>query len=149
MATASTTSNRQVSSGNKISVEINGKSVGLIKSIRCSDSYGLTEATGIGDINVQEWVPTVARHSLSVQSMVLFKNSLLQEGVTLKHGDEALLGVVFSIVINDKDMNGTRTYFGCSYDSGELDISANQITSASCQFKALGVTNANDFRMNS
>lgn len=132
--------NLQVRTGNKITVKINGKDVGLIQSIRSSDNYGLQEASGIGDIHVTEYVPSTAMHSLSVQTMVLYKNSLLQAGVSPENGDIVLTGLVFDIVITDKDKGVLRTYLSCSYDSGDLEVSAHKIVSANCQFKALNVT---------
>jgi len=135
------TTNIKVRSGNRTVVMFDGKQVGMIQSIRASDSYQMEPAGGIGDIHVQEYVPTTAQHSISVQQMVLYKGTLRQLGISLENGDEALKGSVFDIVTMDKNGETIRKYTGCSFDSGDLEISAHRIMSASCQFKALDVSN--------
>jgi hypothetical protein len=137
--------NLKVRTGNKIVLKVNGQDVGLIQSIRCSHNYGLEHAVGIGGIKVTEYVPSRSSYALSVNSMVLYTGSLLQAGVTLADGEDALKGIVFDIVITDTHTTngGSRTYLNCSYDSGEIEVSANKIVSASCQFKALTVASGN------
>lgn len=71
---------------------------------------------------------------------MLYTGSLRQLGVTVENGDDALKGNVFDIVTMDKNGETLRKYIGCSYDSGDLEISAHKILSSSCQFKALDVS---------
>lgn len=132
--------NLKVRSGNRIVVVFDGKQIGMVRSVRASDSYGLDAASGIGDIHVQEHVPTVATHSISVSSMVLIKGSMLEAGIATENGDAALQGLVFDLEIYSKD-DGVlmRKYVGCSYDSGDIDVTAHQILVQSGQFKALDV----------
>ena len=131
-------SNRKVQSGNRIVVEFDGKLVGMIQSVRPSNSYGLEAASGLGDIHVQEHVPSVATHTLSVSRMVLLKGNLTEVGIIPQNGDEALSGLVFDFCIYDKDTGALKgKYIGCSFDSGDTDISAHRIVSASATFKAL------------
>lgn len=135
------TQNQQVQSGNRIVVELDGKTVGLIQSLRMSDSYGLEDASGIGDIHVVEHVPSKAVHSLSVSQMVLKRGHLRDRGISLENGDAALEGLVFDIAVYSKDTGEKlRSYKSCSYDSGDLDVSAHRIVMASGQLKALDVT---------
>ena len=134
------TTNIKLRSGNRTVVILDGQQVGLIQSIRSSDSYGLQEASGIGDIHVAEYVPTTATHTISVQQLVLYKGTLRQLGISLENGDEALKGTVFDIVTMDRNGEVLRKYTGCSYDSGDLEISAHRVISSSCQFKALDVS---------
>lgn len=134
------TTNIKVRSGNRTVVLLDGKQVGLIQSVRSSDSYGLEAVGGLGDIHVQEHVPTTAIHSLSIQQLVLYTGTLRQLGLSLENGDEALKGIVFDIVTMDKNGEVLRKYTGCSYDSGDLEVSAHRVISASCQFKALDVS---------
>jgi len=134
------TTNIKVRSGNRTVVLLDGQQVGLIQSVRSSDSYGLEAVSGLGDIHVAEHVPTTAVHSLSVQQLVLYTGSLRQLGLSLENGDDALKGRVFDIVTMDKNGEVLRKYTGCSYDSGDLEVSAHRAISASCQFKALDVT---------
>lgn len=135
------TTNIKVRSGNRTVVMLDGKQVGMIQSIRSSDSYQMEAAGGIGDIHVQEYVPTTAQHSITVQQMVLYSGTLRQLGISLENGDDALKGAVFDIVTMDKNGETIRKYTGCSFDSGDLEISAHKILSSSAQFKALDVKN--------
>ncbi len=132
--------NLKVRSGNRIVVVFDGKQIGMVRSVRANDSYGLEAASGIGDIHVQEHVPSMATHSLSVSAMVLIKGAMLEAGIATENGDMALKGNVFDLEVFDKD-TGTllRKYVGCSYDSGDIDVSAHQIVVQSAQFKALDV----------
>jgi hypothetical protein len=134
------TTNIKVRSGNRTVVFFDGKQVGLIQSVRSSDSYGLEPVSGIGDIHVKEHVPTTATHSLSVQQLVLYTGTLRQLGIAVENGDDALKGVVFDIVQMDKGGEVLRKYTGCSFDSGSLEVSAHRVISSSCEFKALDVS---------
>ena len=134
------TTNIKVRSGNRTIVLLDGKQVGLIQSVRASDSYALEPASGIGDIHVQEYVPTTATHTLSISQLVLYSGSLRQLGLSVENGDDALKGMVFDIVTMDKTGETLRKYTGCSFDSGDLEISAHKVLSSSCQFKALDVS---------
>jgi len=130
--------NLKVRSGNKIVVVFDGKQIGMVQSVRPSDSMGLEAASGIGDIHVQEHVATQAVHAISVSAMVLIKGAMSDAGLTLGTGDEALKGLVFEIEIYDKDQTTMLyKYVGCSFDSGDMDISAHRIIMQSAQFKAL------------
>ncbi len=133
--------NIKVRSGNRIVVVFDGKQIGMVQSVRASDGYGLEAASGIGDIHVQEHVPTVASHSISVSSMVLIKGAMLEAGIATENGDAALLGLVFDLEIYDKDTGALlRKYMGLSYDSGDIDVSAHRIVVQSGQLKALDVS---------
>ncbi len=132
--------NIKVRSGNRIVVMFDGKQIGMVRSVRANDSFNLEAASGIGDIHVQEHVPTMASHSISVSAMTLIKGAMLQAGIATENGDAALLGLVFDLEIFDKDTGSLlRKYVGCSYDSGDIDVSAHQIVVQSGQFKALDV----------
>lgn len=132
--------NLKVRSGNRIVVVFDGKQLGLVRSVRANDDYSPEPASGIGDIHVQEYVPTMARHTLSVQQMVLMKGAMLENGIAAENGDAVLNGLVFDLEVYDKD-NGNllRKYVGVSYASGDIDINAHQIVVASGQFNALDV----------
>lgn len=133
--------NLKVRSGNRIVVVFDGKQIGMVRSVRASDDYGLEPASGIGDIHVQEYVPGMARHSLSISAMVLIKGAMMASGIVPENGDAALQGLVFDLEQYDKDTGVLiRKYVGCSYSSGDIDISAHQIVVQSGQFMALDVT---------
>lgn len=132
--------NLKVRSGNRIVILADGKPVGLAQSLRASDDYSPEAASGIGDIHAQEYVPTMARHTLSLQKMVLNKSDLREAGIFVENGDGALKGLVFDIAKVDKDSGEVlRTYVGCSYASGDVDVSKHTIVMSSGQFNALDV----------
>jgi hypothetical protein len=132
--------NLKVRSGNRIQVRFDGQTIGLIQNVRMSDDYSPEPASGIGDIHVAEWVPTMAKHSLAVSSMVLFTGAMREAGISLENGDDALNGMVFDIVTISKD-DGTelRKYLGCSYASGDVEVNKHAIIVANGQFNALDV----------
>lgn len=109
--------NVKVQSGNRIAVVFDGKEIGLVQSVNMNDSYGLDPASGIGDIHVQEHVPTMAVHSLSVSALLLKKGAMMQAGIVPENGEIALRGLVFDFEVYSKD-DGTllRKYVGVSYD---------------------------------
>lgn len=133
--------NLKARSGNRVIVKFDGKQIGLIQSVRMSDDYGPEPASGIGDIHVSEYVPTLARHSVSVSSMILFTGAMREAGINTVDGDEALEGRVFDIVVESKD-DGTelRKYIGCSYASGDVEVQKHAIIVSNAQFNALNVT---------
>lgn len=133
--------NLKTQSGNRIIAVIDGKQIGLIQSVRMSDDYSPEPASGIGDIHAAEYVPTMARHTLSISAMQLKKGSLRAAGVASENGDGVLQGLVFDIEVYSKD-DGTllRKYLGCSYASGDVDITKHSIVTTSATFYALDVT---------
>ncbi|WOL24224.1 hypothetical protein fHeYen801_014 [Yersinia phage fHe-Yen8-01] len=130
--------NRNVRSGNQIAVLLDGKQVGLMQSITTNDDYAPEAASGIGDIHAQEYVPTMARHSLSVSCMLLNKSQLQAAGVVPENGDAVLQGLVFEVEQYDK-LTGTllRKYTGVSYASGSIEVTKHAIVTTSAQFNAL------------
>lgn len=132
--------NVQTRSGNRIVVEFDGKQIGLVQSVRSSDDYGNEPASGVGDIHVQEYVPSMARHTINVSAMVLRNKNMRELGLFPENGDAVLKGNVFDIVEYDKDTNAViRAYRKCSYNSGDVDVSKHQITVHSGIFNALDV----------
>lgn len=132
--------NLKVQSGNRIAVVFDGKEIGMVQSVNINDSYGLEAASGIGDIHVQEHVPTMAVHSLSVSTLLLKKGAMMQAGIIPENGEFALQGLVFDFEVYSKDDGALlRKYVGCSYDSGGMDVSKHAIVVQNGQFKALDV----------
>lgn len=153
-------SNLKTYSGNRITVEFDGQVIGLVQSVRLSDSYGLEDASGIGDIHVIEHVPSKAVHTVAVTNMTLFAGNMRDTGIAYENGDQALQGLIFDIVIYGDTAPGSpdnvgaggtpdalqgttgaaiRTIVGCSFDSGDVDITAHRIVVQSGQFKAIDV----------
>ena len=135
------TKNLKTQSGNRVVVSFDGKQIGLCQSVDSHDDYSPEPASGIGDIHVQEHVPTMARHSLQVEEMVLFVGGLRAIGITAVNGDEMLKGLVFDIIVLSKDDGSVlRKYTGCSYASGNVQVRKHAIVMASATFNALDVT---------
>lgn len=133
--------NLKARSGNRVIVKFDGKQIGLIQNVRGSDDYSPEPASGIGDIHVAEYVPTMARHSISVSSMILFTGAMREAGITALNGDDVLEGKVFDIVVQAKDDGSElRKYTGCSYASGDIEINKHAILVSNGQFNALNVT---------
>lgn len=135
--------NLKTRSGNRIAAVFDGKQIGLLQSVSMNDDYSPDAASGIGDIHVHEYVPTMARHSLSVGAMVLNKGSLMDAGIVMENGDAVLQGLVFDIEVYDKDTGDLlRKYVSCSYASGSIDVTKHAIVTQNAQFYALDVTGA-------
>lgn len=133
--------NLKTRSGNRIVVTLDGQLVGLLQNVRASDDYGPEPASGIGDIHAVEYVPSMARHVLSVSQMVLNADKLRQMGIFPENADAVLRGLVFDIEQFDKDTGASlRKYKGCSYASGDLDVGKHQIIMRSGTFNALDVS---------
>lgn len=133
--------NLKVRSGNRVIVTFDGIQIGMLQNLRSNDDYSPEPASGVGDIHVQEWVPTMARHTLSASTMVLFTGAMRQAGISLENGDHALEGLVFDIVAMGKDDGAElRKYTGCSMSSGDVEINKHAIMIANAQFNALDVS---------
>ena len=133
--------NIKAKSANRIVITFDGKQVGACKSVSLHEDYGLDPVTGIGDIFVLENVPTLARYSLQIEAIVLEKEQLRSAGISAMDGDDVLVGRVFDIVVTSKDSGEEiRKFTGCSYASGDIRITANQVISTSASFNALRVS---------
>ncbi len=132
---------RNVRSGNQIKVFFDGIEVGLVQNVSASDDYAPEPASGIGDIHVQEYVPTMARHTLSVSMMMLNKNKLEKAGIIPENGDAVLQGNVFDFEQYDNVTGDLiRKYTSCSYASGSVETQKHAIVTRSAQFNALDVS---------
>jgi hypothetical protein len=152
--------NVKVFNGNRITIELASKIIGLAQSCRATDNYNLQPASGIGDIHVIEWVPTMAQHSVAIQTMFLYKAAMQEAGLValedigdghvFENGLSALRGIVFDISIRGKSVQGVenpanaeqvlRKYQGCSYDGGDIDVGKHAIVVRNATFRALDVT---------
>ena len=136
--------NVKTQTGNRVVIQFDGKQIGLVQRVRANDDYGPEPASGIGDIHAAEYVPTMARHSLSVSIMVLRKGQMREAGITAENGDDVLEGRVFDIVTLSKDDgNVMRKYIDCSYASGDVEVQKHAIivsnaSSTRLMYPALG-----------
>lgn len=135
------TTNVQAQTGNRVAIMFNGIQIGAMQSVRMSQDVGLDALYGIGDIDPIEHVPTAARYPLSATNVVLRKGSMKKAGLAPETGADALKGNVFDIEVFSKD-DGTLLgkYQGCSWASGDIDVSRNAMIMSSAQFLALTVS---------
>lgn len=135
------TANVKHFSGNTARVLFDGQEVGTLYSVTCNDTYNLEAVSGIGDIHVQEHVPTVATHTISANTAVLRNKSLRQAGVAIENGDAALLGLEITIeFFDDASGSSLRKYTGCSFDSGSVTVGKNTVVLSDVSFKARDVS---------
>lgn len=135
------TTNVQAQTGNRVAVMFNGIQIGAMQSVRMSKDYGLDTLYGIGDIDPIEHVPTAGRYALSCSNVVLRKGAMQKAGLVTTTGSDALKGVVFDIEVFSKDDGSLlQKYQGCSFASGDADVSRNAMIMASAQFMALSVS---------
>ena len=136
--------NVQTHSANRIIVKLDGVTVGAIQSMRASDDYSPDAASGVGDIHAFEYVPTMARHSINISTMVLRAANLRKLGLIPENGDAMLKGQVYDIIEQDKDTGEIlRKFIGCSYASGDIDVQKHQIVTSNAVFNALDVSGLN------
>ena len=121
--------------GNRFKIKFDGQVIGVCKSIDMRDEMGLEPVSGIGSINVVEYVPTLARYTLSVEEIIMDSNSLRSLGLIAENGADALLGKIFDIESTD-DTGAGRKYMGCSYASGSISIRGNAILVSNATFNA-------------
>ena len=131
--------NLQARSSNSVLVYLDGFTVGAIKSVHMTDDYSPEPVSGIGSIAVVEYVPTLARHTITVNNMVLIAANLRAAGVYTLDGLDALVGRVFDILVVAVDGTVLRNYLGCSYASGNVEVTANQVLVSNGTFMALTV----------
>jgi hypothetical protein len=136
------TPNIKVHSGNRCTIKFDGKDVGLLQNVGYQDDYGPEPASGVGDIHPVEYVPSMARHTITCDSMVLIENNLKAGGIYAENGDDVLKGNVFDIVLYGKGVSAgiLRKYTGCSFASGSLTVQKHGIVGSNCSFNALDVS---------
>ncbi|MBN3839279.1 hypothetical protein [Burkholderia sp. Ac-20349] len=122
-------------------MQFDGNTVGLLQNIRMSDDYAPEPASGIGDIHAIEYVPTMARHTVTAETMILFNGALREMGIAPENGDAVLQGNVFDICVMSKDDGSIlRKIMSCSFASGDTEISKHAILTSNCTFNALDVS---------
>lgn len=136
------TQNIKTYTGNRVEIRFDGKMVGILQGVSASDDYGPEPVSGVGDIHAIEYVPSMARHSISADSMVLVGDNLRSVGIAAENGDDILRGNVFDIVIYSKSPTAgmLRKYTGCSYASGSISVQKHAIVVHNAQFNALDVS---------
>lgn len=125
-------------SGNLIVVKQDNREVGVIQSLRMNDDYAPEPLSGVGEVTVQEHVTTVARYSLTVQYMALRRQSMFSEGLAHVTSEDSLRGKIFDIEVQDKITGRVlKKYEGCTFASGDVEVTKHAIVAISAQFMAL------------
>lgn len=130
----------RVRSGNIMVMYLDSKILGTIRSARFQDDYAPDPLVGIGDIEVQEYVPTVARHSITVEYAVMQNETMWSLGLTPENAADRLRGEEITIEVHDKAGSGVRKYEKCSFASGSFSVQANQIVMSDATFNARTVS---------
>ena len=129
--------NIKTHSGNKTLIRLDGKAVGLIQDLTANENYNLEAASGIGDIEVQEHVPTVASYTLTMSQMTLVDKTLISEGLHPEDAQETLEGKVFDIEMYADNGQLLRKYTDCTFESGDFRFAKHQITINNAVYKGL------------
>ncbi len=151
--------------GNLILLTLDSQVVATIRSASFQEDYGLEPVSGVGDIHVLEYVPSLARYTINVEYAVFVGKNLRKLGLMDEDGSVKLKGVEFDIEIRGKkpageaaepaaligtggsakqedqeETDAIRKYTKCSYASGSISIQAHQIVMVNATFMARGVT---------
>ena len=152
-----------VRSSNRFSIVMGGIVVGLLQDLRCQDDYSPEPASGIGSIAVREYVPTMARHTISTSQACMFVENLRKLGISFNNGNDAMKGLVFDIQITDRSSNTAtstafpstvsytdfdpgsagnilRIYKKCSFASGDIEIRKHAMIVTSATINACNAT---------
>ena len=139
---ASPTTRLFAKTGNKILVQFGGKTIGLCQSCDIQEDYSPEPCSGMGDISVTEYVPTMARYTVHVEEMVLNAGSMRSAGIIPGDANDMLKGNVFEISFVSTHAGVPaldRVIQGCSYASGNVQIRKHAIVVASAVFNAIAV----------
>lgn len=122
--------------GNEVRVAIDGVELELLQSIRFTDDYGHEAASGIGDIHVQEHVPTVARHTATMSKLAVPRETAIELGIVSENGDSALQGRVFDIEVFDRKSGVLiRKIINCVNIGGDIAFTAHRMIMTDAQFQ--------------
>ena len=129
--------------GNKILIQFGSVTIGLCQSVDIQEDYGLEPCSGMGDCEVTEWVPTMARYTVHVEEMVLNAGSMRSAGLIPEDAAGALVGNTFNITFVSTGGAGVpaldRVIQGCTYASGSVQIRKHAIVVANAVFNAISV----------
>ena|ERR1017187_7644215 len=124
--------------GNTIKVYINKIAIDVLTTLRMTSDYGLEPVTEIGSVNVVEYVPTVARHAVSISKFLMLAENAVQAGIITTNGTQAMLGNTFDIEIFSKATgNLMYKFINAAFTSGDVSIQANRLIVLDANFVAL------------
>lgn len=124
-------------SGNEVDVFFDDLKVPLVQTVSGDDAYNHEPASGVGDIHVQENVPTRAMHTITVDAMLFKKSDLIARGIIYENGDAALQGKTFSITIQSKKGRVMKAWDDCKCDRARVTVRAHAVLVQDATFLAL------------
>jgi len=130
--------NRIFRHANTHQILLDGKLVGGFRSVTLDTNFGVEGQYQIGDIDPVENIPNRAEYRVSVEQMVLRRTSLKDQGLQPENGAAALQGVVFDIVVLDKETGEPLlVHRGATFESGSVDVRASSVISSRASFRCL------------
>jgi hypothetical protein len=127
---------KETMTGNRAIFKIAGKVIGVAQNVEVSDDFGLQEVDGLGNLEVQEYVPGKLTHRISGSSYFVVNQNLRQLNLVPESGDW-LSSPEFEVEIQDALTNSTvESYVGCKFASHSRTYAKHQITGQSFQIYA-------------
>jgi len=130
-----------VVTGNECTIVINNVKVPLMQTLRATDDYGHEPASGIGDIHVTEYTPTLARHSIAISRFVMTLDQAINAGIILANGDDAMRNLEFDIEVMSKDGSTLmKKYLRCKNNSSDISVTAHRVLVSDANFVGIDTT---------
>lgn len=125
--------------GNLILLKIQGTEIGRAQNVTADSDFGIEDASGIGDVEVQEHVNTKITHTITVDKFIINKWSLLELGFVPVSEDVLNMGVI-DIEILTKDGTLVKKYESCSCANYSIRVQAHAIVAENATWRALSVS---------
>lgn len=127
---------QSVETGNSVIIMIGTEIVGRAQSLTAERSFGTTGVYEIGSIMPQEHVFLRFEGSITVNRLRLRKTNFYKKGVASVGDDVLKKGVIDISLVNNVsgEKSVIETYSGCSIDTYNTEIRANEIASEEARF---------------
>ena len=127
---------QSVETGNSVIIMIGTEIVGRAQSLTAERSFGTTGVYEIGSIMPQEHVFLRFEGSITVNRLRLRKKNFYKKGVASVGEDVLKKGVIEISLVNNVsgEKSVIETYSGCSIDTYNTEIRANEIASEEARF---------------
>lgn len=131
-----TEAKQTVHSGNTVLLSIDDKVIGRAQSLSSERSFGTTGVYEIGSIMPQEHIFLKYEGTVTLNRLRMRKEDLVSAGYSAL-GEDVLKIDVIDISLLDRTGSSTKvieTYSGCSIDSYNTEVRANEIASEEARF---------------
>lgn len=119
--------NKQVRSANQVLITVQNQVIGIVSSCRIQADFALQDQAGIGDNVVIEYVPGIARITVSLSGILLINQNLANAGILpSKSVRDILNGTVFDV--------GVYTTTAGTNTPGSLLVAAYSCTPANMSY---------------